>query len=366
MADAMVRRDFAAARHWSAAALANPQATLADSLNQANLELLVDKKPFTDVFPPLAAKAATSPDDIAPFVRWALVQSRATEADHWLATLPAAVRNSAPVASAQAEAVAQLQDWDRLATLLEAGAWGAIPPESVRLAMSARVVGLRNAALQHDVWNEALQASSTNLGALMVLERLANIWKWETESERTLWTIARGFPDQTWVHQTLFNAYRSRNDTSNMREVMEVLLTADPSVPRYQHDWALLSLLIDPTTEWNRPKEMMHQLYQSDPTNPDYITGYAFALAQGGKAAQALTVMNTLPAAELKYSPRAPYLAFIYGSNGKKDEVTRLEGMAGATSLLPEERQLFTLAREADLKKLLPPIPARPKPAGQS
>ncbi len=156
-------------------------------------------------------------------------------------------------------------------------------PSPFKLAMSARLVGTRNPALQHEIWTEAIQATNGNLAAMLVLERLSTAWKWEKESEQTLWTIARAFPDQTWVHQELFNVYKARNDTSNMRELMNVLRTADPSVPRYQHDWALLSLLQDGTSEWTGPKEIMRKLYDGDPSNPNYATGYAFALARVGQ-----------------------------------------------------------------------------------
>ncbi|HXC63713.1 MAG TPA: hypothetical protein VNZ67_05110, partial [bacterium] len=139
-------------------------------------------------------------------------------------------------------------------------------------------------------------------------------------------------------------------------------------VPRYQHDWALLTLLTDPTREWNRPKEMMRLLYVADPTNPNYATGYAFALTQGGKPAQALAIVAKLSKAERDYSPRAPYLAYVYGSNGNKDEEARLEQLAGAAAFLPEERLLFVEAREADLRKpIAPPANApRPKPVDKS
>jgi hypothetical protein len=361
IADAMLRRDFATAKRISAKLVADPKALLSDRVQNANLQLLVDKRPFAEVFAPLAAAAAANPSDIPPFVRWVLVQNRAPEADRWLATLPPEVRNAADVKAAQADVVVQLQDWDRLATLLQAGAWGPIQPDPVRLAISARVVGAHNATLQHEIWNEAIQAANGNLAALLVLERLSGVWKWQEESEKTLWTIARGFPDQTWVHQQLFNIYKERNDTANMREVLNILRTADPGVPRYQHDWALLTMLIDPTDAWDGPKEIMHKLYVSDPTNPNYITGYGFALARANKNPQALAIISKLTPSERDYSPRAPYLAFIYGENGREPEVAHAEMTSRGTAYLPEERVLFTLAREAQYRRLAPLMPAKPK-----
>jgi hypothetical protein len=364
-ADAMVRQDYLAAKRWSAKTLADPKADLSDRLQQANLELLIDKKPFAQVFPPLAASVGSNPAEIVPFVHWILVQNHGAEADQWLAQLPPSIRGSAAFKTAQADVVIQLKDWDRLAPMLEAGALGPLSPESARLAMSARLVGARNPALQHEVWQEAIDSANGNLVALLVLEHLATIWQWDAESERTLWTIARAFPDQTWVHQELFNIYRTRNDTANMRELMNVLRMGDPSVPRYQHDWALFSLLLDPTPEWDGPKEIMRQLYTSDPTNPNYATGYAFALARAGKGPQSLAIVAKLSPAERDYSPRSPYLAYVYGINGKKGEVEHMEALSHGTPYLPEERLLFTLAREAEDHRVVPAF-VPPKPTVKS
>ena len=360
MTDAMVRKDLPAAKRWAITVAANPQATLSDRLHQANLELLVDKRPFEQVLPPLAQEAAKDPVTIAPFVRWLLAQNHAKEAESWLGTLPPELKKSPVVASAEADVIVQLKDWDRLGPILEAGAWGPIPLESMRLAMSARIVGAHNQGLQHQVWTEAIQAANGSLPAYIVLERLAATWEWATESDDTLWTIARAFPDQTWADEELFTDYRARKDAANMREVMNALRTSDPSVARYQHDWALLTLLVNPSSDWNESKDIMRKLYETDPANPNYATGYAFALAQAGKGPQALAVVSKLSPQDRDYSPRAPYLAYVYGVNRMKADVIRSETQAHGAVLLPEENILFTLAHELESRKALAP-PAAPK-----
>jgi predicted Zn-dependent protease len=184
------------------------------------------------------------------------------------------------------------------------------------------------------------------------------------EAEATLWTIARQFPDQTWVDQTLYDAYRSRQDTANMRDVMNLLRNNDPSIPRYQHDWALLSLLSNPTTSWDQPKRVLERLYHEKPANPFYATSFAFALAQTGKAKEALAVIGQLSQLDRDFSPRQPYLAYIYGLNRNRDEVERAQSKGSGTAYLPEEAALFLKAREALERRALPPAkPVAGKPA---
>ncbi len=356
MSDAMARRDYLQAKKWAGLLAADPGATFKDRLYKANFDELLDKRPFGDVFAELAPLAGATPSDAVDFSDWLLVQGKVAQADSWLGGLPPAVRDTSPVNSARAGTAAQLKDWDRLATMLEAGAWGPVPPEVIRLAMAAHLVGSRGSpTLQAQVWDQAIQAGQNSLLSLVALQRLAGVWLFEAESERTLWAITRVFPDQTWAHQALFNAYRAKGDAASMRDVMIVLRDAHPSVVRYKHDAALLTLLTQPASDWDPPKDVVQQLYQKDTANPFYATSYAFALAQAGKAPEALAVVTRMSQADRDYSPRSPYLAYVYGVNKDRGQVDRLQGLSLGTKFTKEEQALFIGARvELDKK----PIPA--------
>lgn len=191
-----------------------------------------------------------------------------------------------------------------------------------------------------------IDSCSHSLAALRVLQRLAAIWRWEDEGERTLWAIARAFPAQTWAHQSLFNHFKARKDIKGMREIMGVLRQSEGTVNRYQYDWALLSLLAEPTSNWNPAKDTLRILYESDPSNATYATGYAFALAQVGKSAEALAIVGKMTAAERAYPPRQPFLAFVYGVAKKAPELEQAAALSAGAEFLPEENYLFTRARE--------------------
>ena len=62
-------------------------------------------------------------------------------------------------------------------------------------------------------------------------------------------------------NKQLFNFYREKKNTIAMRDVMNTLRESDGTVPRYQHDWALLTLVTEPNANWNPAKETMRQLY---------------------------------------------------------------------------------------------------------
>ncbi len=359
---ALERQDYAEARRHIDLLLSDPGATLEDRLQKANIELLVDHRPFAEVYAELTGHVGRDAAGTAQLMRWLLVQNRTAEAGQWLAAQPAELRQDRAVKAVEADMLAQLGDWDRLEPMLVSGVWGAIPAESVRLAMSARVVAARNNhSLRGELWDATLQSSSGSLSALGVLHRLAMLWGWEKEVESTLWTVARAYPDQTWAHQALFNTYKEKRNTAGMRDVLGALRQSNGSMPRYRHDWALLTLLREPVPQWNSAKDTMKELHEAEPSNIVYATGYAFALAQSDRAEEALAVLAPFPVAEREFAPRLPYLAYVNGMARDAGEVARLVALARNSGInyLPEEARLLEQAHEAEVRPLVKPKPRR-------
>lgn len=357
--NALQTRAYDEARHFFQLAGAAPKAGINEHLQLANLDLLIEQKPFEPLFAQLAPIAAKDADSAQQFVQWLLVQRRSAEADRWFNALPAAMMKERGMQSTRADIAAARGNWDELLRLLEAGAWGDVPPQCLKLAAAAKTIDVQQRpALRHETWNLALENAQNRLVALRVLQRLAAIWNWEDEAESTLWTLARAYPDQTWAHQALFNVYRARKNTTGLRNVMTALRTADPTVTRYQHDWALLSLLEDFSSAWNSPKETLQKLYQADSANPTFVTDYAFALALTDRGEEALALVRQLPAVELEYLPRQPYLAYIYGAARRPDELAKAAGLAVNGDYLPEENALIRRAQEIVTRKPA----AKPKP----
>lgn len=357
---ALAAREHAEARKWFDRVAAHPAAGLSDRLQVATLDLLVDKKPFDSVLPQLAPLAAKNEADAALFLQWLIVQRRSAEADRWLATLPKNIRDHRSILSHEPDLAAQLQDWDRFIALLKNGAWGPVSKETIRLVEAAQTISARDRpALRKETWDLAIQSAGGNLGTLIVLQRVAATWRWDAEIERTLWSIVRAFPDQTWAHQSLFDYYAGKKDTTAMRDVMSALQQSDASVARYRHDWALLTLLTNPSSGPTVAKETMQQLYESQPTNPNYVTGHAFALAQSRKPADAAALVQKLSPLERDYSPRQPYLAFIAGVARDTAALERAQKLSAGTTYLPEESRLFERAREELTRK--PEKPAEKK-----
>ncbi len=338
-------RDYDLARRWSDEAVSDADSTFEDRLTRANIALLVDKRPLEEIRAELEPTARSDAENARQYLRWLLVQGRTDAADTWRENLPVELIGAAEVKEIEAEIAAVLKQWDRLATLLNAGAWGTIDPVTVELAMTTRVLAQRdNPGLRADLWDEAIDSAGGNLSGLRVLLRLAATWSYEPGSEHTLWRIAHLAPDQTWAHQRLFTVYRSQGKPARMRDVMLELRTQHPGVARYDHDWALLTLLLEPVRTWGDAKDIMRRLHEAEPENPNYATGYAFALAQADRGEEAVAVAEAIPAAFKAQAARAPYLAYVYAVAGDRERMEHFRRAAQGADMLDEERQLLANA----------------------
>jgi len=258
-----------------------------------------------------------------------------------------------------------VKDWDRFGRLLEAGALGPITPETAKLVMAARLVGMRNPDLRKQVWDEAVRASGGDPISMRVLLRVSTAWGWNGETEALLWSVVRSDPTQAWAHSALIQSFRSQGDGAKMLDVMTILLDAAPTSRTYRHDWALLSMIVSPHSEWDSSKTIAKEVYLSEPGNLTYALTYGVALSQSGKAEEARVIIEKFPVEEREFPLHAPYMAFIYGCCRRQAEFEKYADLAKKVRLLREESELIDAGRQA-LNGWVPPADlkqaAKPKP----
>lgn len=368
LADALVRQDHAGARSWADRLVALPEATLDDQLQLANLRLLVEGRPLAEILPPLQTRAGASADEAVKLARWLLAQRRGPDSLRWLQGLPPELAAAPAVADLRAQLQFQRSAWDEFQAELAAGAWGPVPPETVKLALAAHLLGKRERpALRRQIWDEAVDSTAQNLAGLRMLVRISGFWEWQEETERALASVAKNFPEETWAALALFYSYREQDKAPAMRELAFGLAQRHANVPRFQHDWALLDILTEPTPQWNRAKETLKRLHEVAPANPYFITSRAVAEAQAGRGAEALKLADSLSETDRLLPARAPYLAFVYAVARRKEEAERYLELSRGQSLLTEEKALLAQAQETlrapSKKPVSAPSAAKPAPA---
>lgn len=345
--DAGVRSRPAEGAPWAAQLVALPDATFDDAVLQLNLQrLLPPSADTTATEQALARRAAQSSAATASFATWLLVQNRAEEARRWLLTVPATTRQSPEVRAVEADILAALGDWTAVGAALRAGAWGPVAPAITDLALSARTLHVhQRIELRHKVWSECLELAQTDTVTLRVLLRLAHYWQWPEEMEACLLTISRSFPSETWALNALISSAYARRDTAMLKTAYTLYRQAQPSNRRVAGDWAMVTMLQDPSVTETLPRTVARDLHASEPRNPFFTTTYAFALHQQKRTREALLLMDQLTPAELRVPGRALYHGLFLATVGDRRRARECLELAEKATTLPEEKALLQDAR---------------------
>src|SRR5258708_6251704 len=330
---------------WADKLVNQKEATFGDFLLQANLYKISRPNDMVAIVAGLQTRAAKDPNSASQLALWFSVQGGAKNARDWLESLPADIRGQPAIQNELTNCYAALKNWDKVSEMVENGAWGKVPPESIRLAMSAHLMSDRQRLeLRRNIWQEDLTLSKNNLPALRALLRLGSYWGWENEATETLFTIAKNFPGESWAIQTLITNAYLKKDTVTLKNAYTLWHETQPATSKVQGDWAMLTLLTESSATPNAAKEKAKALYETDPKKPYFTTTYAFSLHQLGKPKEALKVIATLSPAELKIPGRALYYGLLLSENGQSATAERYLALAAKAELLPSHHDLLTTA----------------------
>jgi Flp pilus assembly protein TadD len=294
-------------------------------------------KPALAVF---EREAGTNVVTISELATWQLTRLGPAETLTWLRTLPRTAQTNPPVAMLVAECQGRLSDWKGLQTSLDHQDWGEMDfTRHAYETLALRGQDLRAAAQTE--WELALKAANGQKQRLVMLLRFATQWKWESDSEEILRTIASQYPAEKWAFQTLFHSLFVGGRTRPMMMLLSEQMKRSPSDLVVKNNLAMTALLLE-AAEF-KPHDLAREIYQLDPTN--YAGTYAFSLYVQGKNAEALKVMQRLKPAELEKPSNAGYYGLILKANGDRAKARAYLEWASKAQLLPEEKKLFDRAK---------------------
>ena len=116
-----------------------------------------------------------------------------------------------------------------------------------------------------------------------------------------------------------------------------------PSSLSMKNNLAMTALLLD--AQELKPYDLAREVYQAAPTNPSYVSTYAFSLYLQGKSAEALKMMKTLKPGELQNPSVAGYYGLILKATGDRTKARAYLDWTAKAPLLPEEKYLFDQAK---------------------
>lgn len=310
----------------------------------AYLEVL--RRSYSPDFPVvLAAFQSTAkdrPDDLAALLLWMERAGRAGEAIEWALTLPKETRSHPTVSAALGLCLISKQDWVALEALVRGAKWDAL--EFARLAFLARALRERGEqTLFRSTWSSAVAAASKQPGALIRLHDMVAPWRWKSELLEIYWALAEDPSTQMLALQKLYRQYQSDGNAAGLKRVVSRLEQIDPASDILKNNRVIYSLLTGDTNDANLAVSL--DLYLKYPTDPAFVSTYAYALYVKGRAPEALAAMNTLRNDQLEDPSTAAYYGILLLANGAPDAARKYLDLAKDAALLTEEKILVEKAR---------------------
>ena len=289
----------------------------------------------------LQAEAVGNPANANDLGRWLLANTKPETALAWLVTLPPVTRTNLPVPLLETDCRMALKDWTGLTTSLTGQNWGRL--ECMRLACRARAYKeLGQMGSAKGDWILALKASDNQAPLLQELMAATTEWKWDAEQEDILWAVVNHYPDQAQALQMLATRLYSGGRTSALMGLYGQALRTYPNSLELKNNLAMTALLLE---AWEKkPHDLARDDYNQCPTNATYISTYAYSQLLQKHPADALKLMQQIPAAELERPGLALYYGVILTATGDRAKARHYLDLAAAGTLLPEEQKLIAAA----------------------
>jgi predicted Zn-dependent protease len=281
--------------------------------------------------------AAAKPANLGALFSWMNTSQLSLVAIDFARSLSPEVLKPWPVPWALAEAHAKISDWPGLEKLTATANWGQF--DFLRRAYLTRAFrGGNNAAAATREWTAATKSAGAQSQSLLLLTRVIYDWGWKNEGIDLLWQLAKYPEVQFEALQTLYLHYSKTHDTQGLYRVLSRRSEIDPGDLKVQNNLAQISLLLHVDLE--RALKRATDLYRKEPSNPAYVSTYAFALYEKGDVNGALSAMNKLPADQLRDPSLAAYYAIFLAATGDKAKAREYLEQGKQANLLPEEKAL--------------------------
>jgi thioredoxin-like negative regulator of GroEL len=360
--DAVARNDLSAADNFAQQLQMSQEVTFGDYLLCLNFYRKLDEKKFHLLLERVKPFAARNPSDLASLMEWMNRSGLTGEVVKWIEKLPAEKLTSPLTAVAVADAYANAKNWMRLKRWTRKGKWG----ESDYLRLAYQAIATRRSPQDsadtefHALWRAAEESTNDQPERELVLARLASKWNLEKESEQLWLRVAKNPPLRREALDALRRHYREDNDTGKLYDVLQRLHESSPNEAPIAADLARLGLNLERNVE--RSHELAKEAHDRAPNEVNCAVTYAFSLYRLGRSAEALAIIQGLPADQL-HDPHAAVYAALLLADASQIDAARDYVAAANDEIYPEEKALLDEARTKTARvSAAPPAALSPSP----
>ena len=342
LTDALDRHNIPKAVAYSTEIVRQPTATFSDKINHLQLLHVAKSDDYGPWLASLQAAALHSPADAFALGRSLATTENPGTALRWLHELPLETQTNLPVPLIITDCQIALKDWNGLLTFVNRQDWGEI--EFYRLAVES----LAQRSLNHDDasqtdWHKTLRLTAHHLDRLTRLADVTRTWGWAPEQTEVLLQITDEFPDEKWAVSQLMAQYYADGKTGELQRLLLKSHTANPDDTRIENN--LANILLLRKSELDQANLMAKQVYEASPSDPFFISTYAYSLFLQKKPDEALKVLNNLKPEYLKIPSIAAYYGVIQAGSGHQALAREPIALADSAKLLPEEKEMVRLAK---------------------
>jgi thioredoxin-like negative regulator of GroEL len=355
--DAVARNDLSAGDNFAQQLQMSQEVTFGDYLLCLNFYRKLDEKKFHLLLERVKPFAAKNPSDLASLMEWMNRNGLTGELVKWIEKLPVEKLTAPPAAIAVADAYANAKNWMRLKRWTRKGMWG----ESDYLRLAYQAIATRQSRQDsadtefHALWRAAEQSTHDQPERELALARLASKWNLEKESEQLWLRVAEDPPMRREALDTLRGLYREDNDTGKLYDVLQRLHDSSPNEAPITADLARLGLNLERNVE--RSHELAKEAHDRAPNEVNCAVTYAFSLYRLGRNAEAIAIIQGLPAGQLRDRHAAVYAALLLADasqiDAPKDYVA-----AADDEIYPEEKKVLDEAKAKIARVSVAPSPA--------
>ena len=355
--DAVAHNDLSAGDNFAQQLQMSQEVTFGDYLLCLNFYRKLDEKKFHLLLERVKPFAAKNPSDLASLLNWMNQNRLAGEVVKWIEKLPAEKLTSPPAAVAVADAYANAKNWMRLKRWTRKGMWG----ESDYLRFAYQAIAARQSRQDspdsefHALWRAAEQSTNDQPERELVLARLASKWNLEKESEQLWLRVAEDPPMRREALDALRRLYREDNDTEKLHDVLQRLHDSSPNEAPITADLARLGLNLERNVE--RSHELAKEAHDRAANEVNCSVTYAFSLYRLGRNAEALAIIQGLPADQLRDPHAAVYAALLLADASQIDAARDYMTVAD-DGIYPEEKVVLDEAKAKIARVSAGPSPA--------
>ncbi|MEO5721896.1 MAG: hypothetical protein ABIR71_10555 [Chthoniobacterales bacterium] len=317
------------------------EASFSDSLLYLDILRQMRHPSFVSVLTEVEKTAQERPNDLANLLSWMNKSSLSALALNYSRELKLETLAQWPVPLALAESYTNLADWSGLEGWTKMHSWGSL--EFLRRAYLARALREQDKTVAAErEWNAARKEAGNQGRMISLLTRTVIEWRWTDEAVDLLWTLAKDPAEKDQALRSLYKHYAETGDTAGLYRTLLRLVEAMPEDLSLQNNLAQTGLLLNADPE--RARKIAADLRQKDPTQPAYISTYAFSLFSKGDAAGAVQAMAGLKEEQLREPALAAYYGVFLAGAGQPEKAREYLRLGSEAKLLPEEKALLTKA----------------------